>query len=421
MFRNYYRRMLCATNFDNGANHYETVAVILVIGVVISMTRAFALTNLFEVLLWTLFLVNKNLRVLFINSLRDLRIAMVMFFWLWVTLSALWGSAPIFDRLEDVWSWRKLVLVPIVFALFTSEARKHLLGFSLIGVSSIYMLFSWLGYMGVVELDRSPSQLLENHSTQGVLFSATGVLCWFYGRESNSLFLRSILGFILVGCISNVFVVLTGRSGYLFLIVVMASCAYMQTPSKRFVSAGLVCLVIMIALSLFQNPRERVIQAFDEVSESQSPDTELTSLGVRVVMWTNTIQLISDKPVLGSGAGSFPNDYSKLVVNDNSWRGAVVDDPHQQYLHIAAEYGLVGLMIFLASLILILMTKRPTASVNILLAKAFLLGTMANGFANGHFSAFVEGRFVWIFVGAFLAGTEGVRLNTFMNSFRTRM
>ena len=50
--------------------------------------------------------------------------------------------------------------------------------------------------------------------------------------------------------------------------------------------------------------------------------------------------------------------------------------------------------------------KNPGTQIFYVAGIAVLLGTVANGFANGHFSAFVEGRFFWISVAAFLAGTQ---------------
>ena len=73
-------------------------------------------------------------------------------------------------------------------------------------------------------------------------------------------------------------------------------------------------------------------------------------------MWDNTLDMIGDKPLLGSGAGSFEDDYGKVAqAKATGWRAKRSSDPHQQYLHIAAEFGLVGLgffLLFLASLLL---------------------------------------------------------------------
>ena len=92
---------------------------------------------------------------------------------------------------------------------------------------------------------------------------------------------------------------------------------------------------------------DRIHRAYEEIRTAYTPNSEYSSIGIRLVMWNNTLEMIQDKPFLGSGAGSYKYDYQATVEGVNGWRGGFTDDPHQQYLHIAAEYGLVGLMIFL--------------------------------------------------------------------------
>ena len=54
-----------------------------------------------------------------------------------------------------------------------------------------------------------------------------------------------------------------------------------------------------------------------------------------------------------------------------------------------------------------LLTVRLSSNVYHYLGIAILMGTAVNGFANGHFGTFVEGRLVWIYVAGLLSGTSG--------------
>ena len=116
---------------------------------------------------------------------------------------------------------------------------------------------------------------------------------------------------------------------------------------------------------------------------------------------------MDQSPLFGTGAGSFKYGYSEVVADVQGWPGLVSDDPHQQFLHICAEYGLVGLIIFLAALLAIA-ASGSTSSFHVgkIILMCFLLGSIANSFFNGHFSSFVEGRFAWIFLFALCSGTD---------------
>ena len=129
-------------------------------------------------------------------------------------------------------------------------------------------------------------------------------------------------------------------------------------------------------------------------------------MGIRVVMWDHTIEMITNKPLLGSGAGSFEVDYGQVAESrSEGWRAVRSSDPHQQFLHVAAEYGLVGLvllMTFLASLVFRL--RLDFCSV---FGLSVLLGLCATSLFNGHLSSLVEGRIFWILVPLFLCSKPG--------------
>jgi len=51
--------------------------------------------------------------------------------------------------------------------------------------------------------------------------------------------------------------------------------------------------------------------------------------------------------VMCTGSGSFADAYAETVKDQTDWRAQKTDDPLQQYLHIWAKHGIIGLFIFL--------------------------------------------------------------------------
>lgn len=372
-------------------------AQLCVLLIVISMTKAFALVSFLEAILIVTVIASSKLRIKIFEAVRDPRVMLVMLFWLWILVACLWGSASFFERAEEWWSWRKLVLVPIVFALFQSKDAKVLFMCVVVAIGAIYMVLSWLGYFGVIHLDRDPRELLENHATQGVFFSASTLMAVLLAVRIKSNVFCFVLILLSIGFVLNILVILTGRSGYLSLISSFAVIGLL-VPSR--LRVGLVVSLVLLSLAFLfvsPTPSARIKQAFSEMQTAQDPSVNYTSLGIRVVFWTNTVEMISQKPLLGSGSGSYRYDYATVVSGDSSWRGILSDNPHQQYLHIWAEQGLIGLLIFLSALFVWFrsMWSRPI-DIYLIGGLGVFLGCVANGFANGHFSSFVEGRLVWI-------------------------
>ena len=394
------------SSFFEGHERSTLIGQILVVLIVLTMTRAFALTNLFEVCLWFWVGLNRDLRTRFVASFSDSRVALTFIFWAWIAVTALWGDASLGERFEDWWSWRKLMLVPICFVLFQTVKSKYLLASALVAICSIYMIFTWLGHFGLVQLDRAPESLLENHSTQGILFSGSALLISLLGfsrssRASNFLLFVALLGFLL-----NVIFISTGRSAYIFLLVVASCAGFASFPKQRLLAGVLIASSVFGGLISSETARFRVTTAVNDAVTAYQSDSEISDAGIRVVMWRNSLQLIGQKPLLGSGSGSYRHDYEQLVSQDHGWRARITDDPHQQYLLIAAEYGLIGLGIFLVTLFAWFASESRVGDRFRIVAVCILLGTLANGFVNGHFSSFVEGRFVWIFMAALLSGSN---------------
>lgn len=387
-------------------DRWVLAAQLLMLLNLVAMTRAFALVSLIEVLLWCLFLFYSPLRAAFLESFSDIRIKLVFAFWGWVAIATLWSPADFGLRFEEVWSWRKLLLFPMAWVLFREPRLKRAAVFTLAVTAGIYMFFSWAGYLGYVSLDRDPSGLLENHATQGVIFASVSLLMLIMLKTDavpNSVKLG--LCVLIAGMVTNIIYVLTGRTSYIALLLLAPYGTWLVASRLKWLSAAVVLVFISLALYNSETAKSRVAQGLNEFATTIAGDAEAySSMGIRWVFWENTVQMIAKKPFLGSGSGGFSQDYSEIVTGSEGWRAIVTDDPHQQYLLIAGEQGLVGLGIFLAVLVTFLISQGDDRYRHG--AIGIIMMTAINGMFNGHFGSFVEGRLFWIMSGVLLCSTK---------------
>jgi len=375
----------------------------------IFMTRAFALVSLTEAILWLSFAINRELRERFIAVLTDIKVVLLGGFLLTIGVAMVWSEyAPWSERFEEWWSWRKLILFPMVLAVFQKRESKSLVLWSVIAISTVFMALSWLGVAELIELDRPPDYLLENDVTQGIMFSAAAFFLWMLMREMTFPLWAQVIAWIIIsGLVLNILMLLTGRSGYVFLLVVSAVAMWVHFDRWRWVASGIGMAVVAIVLMFSSATRDAILQGVNEIQTVSNQDAEFSSMGIRMVMWENSIEMISRSPLLGTGTGDFRHAYADLVSEVEGWRGMDVEDPHQQYLHIWAEHGLIALILFLMFLYVAgrqacqILTGEKTNFGYI--ALAMLLATCLNGLVNGHFSSFVEGRLFWIIFAAMIA------------------
>jgi len=83
-------------------------------------------------------------------------------------------------------------------------------------------------------------------------------------------------------------------------------------------------------------------------------DEQDPSINTRILIWKNTLQMIKDNPLWGSGIGTFKINYLNyqaefLKTNPNYIKYfANAREAHNEYLHLGAELGLIGLGIFVS-------------------------------------------------------------------------
>jgi len=75
-----------------------------------------------------------------------------------------------------------------------------------------------------------------------------------------------------------------------------------------------------------------------------------TSATLRIALWESTLAMIADRPLFGIGWGAYQLVYPTydFFINDPD---TIIYHAHNMYLHLAAEIGVPGLLVFLALMI----------------------------------------------------------------------
>lgn len=390
------------------------IAQLLLLLVLVSITRSPPLTSLFELLLVGLFAFSKPLRNAFLDTLRDLRVVLALGFFAWIGLTMFWSPVEWDLRLDKWWSWRKVLYFPMAMAVFQPVRSKILPIYTLVLVAAIYVTLSWGAYWNIWELWAPAEALIRNDATQGVFFSFAAFLATYLVVINKFNFSTNVALIITISSlISNQIFVLPGRSGYLTLLVLSMCLVFYLVPRYKLFLSCLAGVFVVGILVASPQSGSRINQAIDESLTAYDDNSEFSSLGVRRVFWSNGLEMFFERPLIGTGADGLKYFYTSHVSEEVGWRSIPTDDLHQQYLNIAVEFGLIGLILF--SLFILSMLVRPWRNEDyIFVGSALALSFLANGFANGHFNGFTEGRLIWIFWGAMLAGT------TFQSHFKQR-
>lgn len=376
----------------------------------ISVSAAVAL----EVAIYILFVASASLRSRLLRTLRRPESIALFVFGGVLALGMLYGEAPWEVRLRTLAGWRKLLLFPMAVAVFADEASRRIFLRVLVGFCIVVALLSFLlDSLGVVIAPRlSAGVIVHNYITQGMLLTigaaiAAATLLRPQAFSGDPLLgNRPAMGAALLAFLTNIAFVMLGRSGYVAVLVAMALIVATLAPvaSRLRIAAAIgVLAVIAMMIAVSERARTRIALAIEEIRTAETAP-QVTSVGVRFVMWKNTLSMIAKNPVLGVGTGSFEQGYRREVAGRTTPNQAPTDDPHNQFLRILAEQGLLGLAAFGTFIVLCLAAPAPTPYRQ--LAAAVLLAWCATSLFSSHFATFVEGRLIFLWLGVMLAGAR---------------
>ena len=361
-------------------------------------------TNVLEITLFGLFIFNRDLRARFWSfKNQPLLLASGLFIFL-LFIDCFYSVAPLKETLESLWGWRKILLLPLGLVLFNDPLWKNKFTYSLMIFVAIVSLFCILFYLLQLSIHfQEPGVLIRNHSTQGMIFSATLFLMgMFLLFKKHMLLIRStwFLGFMLM--ILGALVYMTpGRSGYLAFMVTTLYFSYLLFREKLYKILSLVLLLSSTLLVSSPVVQDRIELGVKEMHHVDPASIESSSMGLRMTLWKNTIKLIQDRPLLGFGTGGFEEAYSQKIKDNPDWEKNIMHDPHNQFLKIWVEMGMLGLIVFLSMLTSSLFQKSSKMYFH--LGIGVLLAWCATSLFSSHFSTFTEGRFIYIWLGIMLA------------------
>jgi O-antigen ligase/cytochrome c-type biogenesis protein CcmH/NrfG len=122
--------------------------------------------------------------------------------------------------------------------------------------------------------------------------------------------------------------------------------------NKKWLLSLVIIFILITVIYSTENPLNRAPLTVPEKAVSilslQEP-----SIKSRLLIWNTTFDMIKDSPILGIGLGAFELNYLKYqagfleshpeYINVNGKAG----EAHNEYLQMAAELGLIGLLLFL--------------------------------------------------------------------------
>jgi len=323
-----------------------------------------------------------------------------------VLLGMLYASVPWHDRWTDFYKWRTILWFVVALAIFDEDCwKERLLVMFLVG-TAVAVVGSFASAAGWVTFRRGPHELLRNSGTQGMAFACAALICVWMTLEKKPIgqisWIWPFLGLLYV---VNIVFITDGRSGYavLGLGLFILLCWKASWRHRILIVAGLLA-VGGLAFTASPRVQGKVMAAVVQWT-NESESAELTNFGSRRVFYKNGVEILQENWLLGVGTGGFAQAYGDHVSKKyeaSDWRTVHTTDPHNQYLSVAIQQGLVGVVLFLAWIVAIARERESRPDYH-RLAVAMLAGWCVTSLFSSHFRTFAEGHLLATFLGVLLA------------------
>ena len=264
-------------------------------------------------------------------------------------IGSIYSSGNIKESGTFLLKYAKLLIIPIIISVVRTKKIRHngmnafLFG-ALILLSISY--FKWLGIipmnLGLHDLpDNSQGYLaFKNRIAHNILMSFL-MFVFFCKAYFDKTQWRWVWLVIALLSLIDLMYLVGGRSGQ-----IIALCFILFLPLYFYGKEAYKYLLIA-TISIFMLHKQleplmpgRLLETSQEVSEHKS-DVHLTSAGIRLEMYKNTLSLIKQSPFIGYGTGALRYEYNKLA-NTQDTLLKDVPNPHNQYLLTFFELGMAG-------------------------------------------------------------------------------
>lgn len=129
-----------------------------------------------------------------------------------------------------------------------------------------------------------------------------------------------------------------------------------EKNKKKIFITVLLAIIIITSIFFLPNPLNKPGTAIDKIKSRASVTqiVEGSSVKRRIATWKFTVLMIKDRPLLGSGIGTYKYNTLKYQAeffeqgeNRDIYPHGFADKAHNEYLQLWAELGIIGLGIFL--------------------------------------------------------------------------
>jgi O-antigen ligase len=252
--------------------------------------------------------------------------------------------------------------------------------------------------------------VFKDHISGGLMMAYLAFISMALAREAVNRNARWVLNLVALLALVNVLFVLQGRTGQVVAIAyivgyVVAQFTIFKRPTNRtrWITATVsVAVCLCLAAYFLTSKNSRFAETTTEISQFEV-DNVGTSSGIRLEFYRRSLELILHKPVAGYGVGSVRTEFEVFAKNSTGGRAAMAGNPHNEFLLMGVQIGLIGVALFIWLLYAVYRDGKKLDTLERTAVYGYLFAFVLGCFANSMLLNFTEGSLFIFLTGILIA------------------
>lgn len=310
-----------------------------------------------------------------------------------------WSEADWAERLHGLKPVSKLLLLPFLLGYFKRSQRGLWVFWAFLISCTLMMLLSWIVLawpqlkLAHTASDGVPVKNYLDQSQEFALCAFALMLPALDALRQRQWATAAGCGALILLFTANMLYVVSARTAlvYMPVLLLLFATLHLGRRATRALFAG-VAVAGLVVWTTSPYLRHRITDIGVEVRAQDI--SGIASTAQRLTYWRKSTKFIAEAPLLGHGTGTIKLLFTKDAIGQTGLSAEVVNNPHNQTLNFAIQWGLLGILLLYAMwwAHLRLFTSRDLVS---WIGLAIVAQNITSSLFNSHLTDFHEG---WIYV-----------------------
>jgi len=325
--------------------------------------------------------------------------ALPVLFALIAIVGVAWSGADRGEQFGSIKIFVRFAIVALLLVEFQRSERGLLVAGAFLASCTLLLAVSWVQWLFPVLRwsDKPPGIPVKDWIVQSgeFLLCAFGLAhlsldAWRRADRRRAL----VLGLLALLFLANIGYVASARAALVALAVLLLLFVFQRFGWKQAVAViALAAVTVSVVWMSSSYLRVRVLAVAQEIHDYRSKGAE-TSSGYRLEFWTRSIAIVSQAPIIGHGTGTQRDQFRLAAGASEGIAATVTDNPHNQTLFVAIQFGAVGTVLLYAMWFAHLMLFRGDGLVP-WLGTGLVIQNIVAGFFNTSLLDFTSS---WIYI-----------------------